>query len=302
MFHDLGKRFLFSVLAILFTAVLLYFSPWIMLLVGIVIATIATLALKEYIQIVKNKGVVLHTPSMVTAAVIFILLPTFMLSLHSLLLWPKYQTIRLIFPFLERLPLFLLFVIPLLTAFIQHLKSPEGFIARISFSVWGLLYIVIPLSLIIQLLYFPVIDGRLLVAWIIAATKFSDMAAYFVGRRFGKHKMAPIASPNKTWEGCIAGIVTSVLISLLVAMIAKKYEGFSLPISNALIAGVLFGIGSQFGDLFESLLKRDAQVKDSGLPHNSSIPGLGGVLDTLDSLLVNIYMATFFCFIVVGMV
>jgi phosphatidate cytidylyltransferase len=104
-----------------------------------------------------------------------------------------------------------------------------------------------------------------------------DSGAYFAGRAIGRHKLFPRVSPNKTWEGAIAGFLAAVLAFLLCRQLLLPY----LAMRDAVVCGALVGIFGQIGDLAESLLKRDAGVKDS----STLIPGHGGVLDRFDSLL-----------------
>ncbi len=104
-----------------------------------------------------------------------------------------------------------------------------------------------------------------------------DSAAYFAGRAFGKHKLFERVSPKKTWEGAIAGFLGAIAAFLVMQSLVLPY----LTVVQALICGVIVGIFGQLGDLVESLLKRDAGVKDS----SSLIPGHGGVLDRFDSIL-----------------
>jgi len=102
-----------------------------------------------------------------------------------------------------------------------------------------------------------------------------DTAAIFVGKAFGKHKFWPSVSPNKTWEGCIANLVACVAVGGLLA------HPFHVHLATGLLLGVSCGVFGQAGDLFESWLKRRADLKDSG----SLLPGHGGLLDRMDSLL-----------------
>lgn len=104
-----------------------------------------------------------------------------------------------------------------------------------------------------------------------------DSAAYFAGRAFGRHKLFPRVSPNKTWEGAAAGFAAAVLAFVLCQRMLLPY----LSLRDAVVCGAVVGVLGQIGDLSESLLKRDAGVKDS----SSLIPGHGGVLDRFDSLL-----------------
>jgi phosphatidate cytidylyltransferase len=123
--------------------------------------------------------------------------------------------------------------------------------------------------------------GTVLVAFPLVITWVNDSLAYFVGRAIGKHKLIPKVSPGKTVEGAIAGVVGGVAVSVAVGM-ALIQPAFSLQASPLLwaLAGALIAAVAQIGDLFESLLKREAGVKDSG----TLLPGHGGVLDRFDAL------------------
>ena len=115
----------------------------------------------------------------------------------------------------------------------------------------------------------------LLVLMLIVMT--NDSAAYYAGSAFGKHRLYPLVSPKKSIEGALGGLLGSIAGTLL-----AKFTFFpQLTLADALLTAVLVGILGQTGDLFESLLKRSFGVKDSG----SSIPGHGGVLDRLDSII-----------------
>lgn len=112
----------------------------------------------------------------------------------------------------------------------------------------------------------------------IVLTWLVDTGAYAIGRLFGKRPLAPAISPNKTWEGAIGGFVVGVIGGIGTSVI-----GF-VPTAPGIAIGILVGSFGQVGDLGESLLKREAGVKDS----SSLIPGHGGVLDRFDSLLLNV--------------
>jgi len=119
--------------------------------------------------------------------------------------------------------------------------------------------------------------GAFSVIAVFASIWTCDSVAYFAGRRFGKHKLFERVSPNKTWEGAAAGFIGAVAAFLIAREIALPYMSFA----NALVCGCIIGVFGQLGDLVESLLKRDANVKDS----SSLIPGHGGVLDRFDSVI-----------------
>jgi phosphatidate cytidylyltransferase len=129
----------------------------------------------------------------------------------------------------------------------------------------------------------------------VAITWLGDTAAYSVGRAIGRHKMAPRTSPNKTWEGAVAGLVASALGAVVYAELTQSVVGWTLPVTAIAALGALVSIVGQFGDLFESHFKRDCGVKDS----SQLLPGHGGALDRVDSLLFAFPFAYAF-FIAVG--
>jgi phosphatidate cytidylyltransferase len=163
---------------------------------------------------------------------------------------------------------------------------------RISTTLFGLMYVVWLLNFIQKLHFFPNvyhpdgtlgrIDGNYYVLFFILVTKFSDLGAYCVGSLIGKHKMIPRISPNKTWEGFAGAILVSTLVSITFAHFLK-HRLYGMNLTHAIILGVLLSVTAVVGDLIESIFKREAQVKDSG----RLFPGIGGILDLMDSLLFN---------------
>ncbi|MBT4584870.1 MAG: phosphatidate cytidylyltransferase [Phycisphaerae bacterium] len=119
---------------------------------------------------------------------------------------------------------------------------------------------------------------------IIAIIKMCDTGAFFVGSNLGKHKLIPWISPGKTWEGLIGGLLTAGITALLLAMASDKWLPAEPHISmySAFGIGLMFGFLGQAGDLVMSVFKRDSGLKDA----SNVLPGLGGVLDVLDSLLL----------------
>ena len=126
--------------------------------------------------------------------------------------------------------------------------------------------------------------GALLLLLPVFATWASDIGAYAVGRTMGRHKLIPSVSPGKTVEGAIGGLLASMLVAgMYTAFVLRPaaHLGFRYPPLGVLIFGALMSVAAQIGDLAESLLKREAGVKDS----SNLIPGTGGILDRLDSLI-----------------
>ena len=126
--------------------------------------------------------------------------------------------------------------------------------------------------------------GRDWLLFTILVVMATDTGAYLTGRTFGKHSMAPSISPNKTWEGAAGGLLWAIVTAIALGLIfeAAGPLDFIIPRWQQIIIGATVGVLAQFGDLFESKLKRLSNVKDAG----SIIPGHGGVLDRLDSVVV----------------
>lgn len=125
-------------------------------------------------------------------------------------------------------------------------------------------------------------EGALVLIFPMTITWIGDTAAYFAGHRWGRVKLIPSVSPGKTVAGGIGGLVGAVLAAVLfAALLLKPYAGVRLSPISAAVVGVIVGAVAQVGDLAESLLKREAGVKDSG----TLFPGHGGVLDRFDSIL-----------------
>jgi phosphatidate cytidylyltransferase len=141
----------------------------------------------------------------------------------------------------------------------------------------GLILIAFPLTFAIRL-HGAGTEGPQLLMFVLVITWVGDTAAYFVGRAIGKHPLAPVLSPKKSWEGTIA----SILGALLVAPVFARW--FIVPLPHLLAMAVVGNIAGQAGDLLESAYKRSAGVKDSG----SLLPGHGGVLDRIDALILAI--------------
>ena len=147
-------------------------------------------------------------------------------------------------------------------------------LTSIAVTLFGLLYIAWFFSFFIKIKFLQ--NGTMLVVFLILVTKMGDVGAYFIGKAIGRHNLIPRISPHKTIEGTIGGL----LFSVLSAVASKSYlPDFSY--AHLVVLGALLGMLAQVGDLAESLLKRDCAVKDAG----SILPGFGGLLDMIDSLL-----------------
>lgn len=127
-----------------------------------------------------------------------------------------------------------------------------------------------------------VVGSTLLILMILLCVKFTDIGAYFGGRALGRRKLIPWLSPGKTWEGLFFGLITAGVVGAAMSPLINARNGYSLWWWKGAIFGVIIGGIGQLGDLLESLMKRDADVKDSG----KLVPGFGGVLDIIDSPLL----------------
>lgn len=153
-------------------------------------------------------------------------------------------------------------------------RQNAGVIVDISTTLFGILYVAWFFSFLIKLKYINSNGMGFLTACLLI-TKLGDIGAYLVGSSLGKHPLMPSVSPKKSVEGAVGGLFFSVLG----ALIAKPLIHFT--VFHLIAIGIFLGITAQLGDLSESLIKRDCQVKDSG----SLFPGIGGVLDSIDSLI-----------------
>ncbi|MEY2427664.1 MAG: phosphatidate cytidylyltransferase [Verrucomicrobiota bacterium] len=161
-------------------------------------------------------------------------------------------------------------------------RSNTAGILAISTTLFGLMYVPWLLNFLQKINFFPGVDGRYYLIYFVVITKFSDTGAYSVGSLIGRHKMIPRISPGKTWEGFGGALLVSTLASLtFVHFLGNKMPGMNWR--HAVVLGLVLSTSAVVGDLIESLFKREAGVKDSG----KFFPGIGGILDLLDSLLFN---------------
>lgn len=232
------------------------------------IMTIIFLATKEYVKILEHKG---FYPSLKV-----------MLFAELLLAWVAYvqrfDLLALVLSFCS------------IGSFMWVLFcGRQPYIANVATTLLGIIYCGwFPLHLIfLRNLHCTRFDSGLgFVVLMFTAILLTDIGCYYVGTKFGKYKLAPVISPNKTIEGSIGGAVFAVCGAVIVGGF------FQLEWHLALIAGLICTFFAQIGDLSESLIKRDAGVKDSG----HSLPGHGGFLDRTDSFIFTIPMMYYFCY------
>jgi len=167
---------------------------------------------------------------------------------------------------------------------VRQFMSRDGSraIPTVAVTLLGLMYVPWLLNFIQKINFFPGVNGTLYLLYFIVVTKCSDIGAYCVGSVIGRHKMIPRISPGKTWEGFGGAVLVSTGASLLFAHFAAQNLAGMTP-RHAVVIGVILSVAAVVGDLIESIFKREAGVKDSG----RFFPGIGGILDLLDSLLFN---------------
>lgn len=188
------------------------------------------------------------------------------------------------YPKVEMLPEFIL-LISLLSCFLYYFNRGKSPLQNLSATVFSIAYLAVPLSCMIRIAYFfnenSVHDGRWWLLYLLVVTKMTDTGGFFVGKKFGKEKLAPYISPKKTIEGALGGFGAAILSSVAIMLLASLFDpgAFGLSLWQSIWLGAGIGICAQIGDLSESLLKRDGGIKDS-----NQMPGLGGMLDIVDSL------------------
>lgn len=182
-------------------------------------------------------------------------------------------------------------------------KDIKVAISTVSGTVLGMVYVGFFLSHIILLRNWEgraggVDLGLFLVILVIAITFLSDAGAFFIGRKWGMHKMSPIISPKKSWEGAVGAVVFGALGGMICKIVFDKWiieNGTGLGFWHCGILGLVLVISAIVGDVVESLFKRDAGVKDSGV----IIPGHGGILDRLDSIVFTVPITYYYLKIIV---
>ncbi|HMP60829.1 MAG TPA: phosphatidate cytidylyltransferase [Gemmatales bacterium] len=152
-------------------------------------------------------------------------------------------------------------------------RQPGSATPRLAATLLVVTYLGFLPSFLAQLRWRPD-DGALALAAAIFITKACDIGAYFTGRALGRHPMAPVLSPKKTWEGAAGGLALATIAGL-------AFLGWRYPWWGAALLGLALGVAGMVGDLMESLLKRDSGQKDA----SQLVPGFGGVLDVVDALL-----------------
>jgi len=169
-----------------------------------------------------------------------------------------------------------------------------------AYTLFGLLYVLWLFNFTTKIIYLTprsstgAVTGQFYVLYLIAVTKFGDMGAYLTGSAIGRHLMTPHISAKKTWEGFFGALGFALFCSLMLFKLMPGHLS-ALTWTHATILGLLLGFGAVVGDLAESIIKRSTDVKDSG----SLLPGIGGALDLVDSLLFTAPLLFFYLRLVI---
>jgi len=252
------KRIIVSILLAILIS-LIIFSPS-FLGAGLVILVVG-ISLFEFYNLVEKKGIIISKKFGITLGCLIPLL----VYLNSLLKVSSPATWEIVFTIII---CFIIFGVQFTR------KDSHQAIAVLSTTIFGILYISWPLSFFVKFLYME--RGRLLILYLLLVIKMGDVGAYLIGTKFGKHTLIKRISPHKSKEGTLGGLVFSIVASILMG---KVYLGMKLW--ETIFLGIVLGGLGQLGDLCESLLKRDCQVKDS----SNLFPGFGGMLDLIDSII-----------------
>ncbi len=255
--NKMRNRIIMAIIFIPIFIILIKWGGWPFL---ILIAAISLAGLFEFYQLVRNKIRPLSLLGMVAG--VALLLSTFY---DQETFWPS-----------------LVITTAILMVFLRQMgrKEPGSAITNCGVTILGLLYVVGLLTYLISLRKLENGESLVLSVWFI--TWIGDSGAFAIGSRWGKHKLFPRISPNKTIEGAVGGVVSAVLASLIAYFALRAiFKSDPFPLCHALPLGFALGIIGILGDLSESLLKRSVELKDSG----GKVPGHGGILDTFDSLL-----------------
>jgi len=242
-------------------AVVFYLPHWCFFLV---VEAFVLMGLWEFFSLAEQKGLLVHRG--------------FGLVFGALLPFSAYFSLQ---------PTNLLMVCVALFIFLFNRKSPDKTITSVSVSVFGIIYVAWFFSYLIKIRLLP--DGAAWVFYTLLIVKSGDAAAYFIGKKFGKTKLLEHVSPKKSIEGAIGQMFATIALS-----VGSVFYLHVSPV-HLLILGTAVGALALLGDLAESLIKRDAGVKDSG-----NIPGLGGMLDVMDSLLFTIPVVYFYLTMILG--
>lgn len=248
-----------------------YLAPYYPLFFGIV-GLIAFLTVREYRALIPAAA--RPRPLFFLFGVLGILVTNFAQAAYGELIDPAWNSTNW-------QPLFSVFTAMVIGAFVVEIafyRQPGDHTARVASTVLGFIYLGVLPGLFLKIRWLDPNFSKEMLALAIFVPKCGDIGAYFAGRFFGRVPFSPWLSPKKTWEGFIGGLAMSIFVAVTVHEVRPIFRG---GIIEAILFGAVVGLFGVLGDLAESLIKRDGQTKDA----SHSIPGFGGLLDVIDSIL-----------------
>lgn len=286
--NQLPQRLLTSVVLVAAVLGVLLWAPlWIF---AVILNGFMLVALYEFFTMVRHRGILVHRPLGLALGLVFCWLVTW----RSLV-----KPGHMIAPMLnESATLFnwawdMFWPATIVIIFLRQFTRRNTFetLNSLATTLFGLAYIPGLLSYLFYLRAFKSQDGGWLVLFLVLVTKMGDAGAYVLGNVMGRHVLLARVSPRKTVEGLLGGVLVSAATAAVANSMVARLGGSMIA---GAVLGLVLGICGQVGDLAESLLKRDCQVKDSG----RLLPGLGGILDVLDSVLFT--GPVFYAFLIYG--
>ncbi len=238
------------------------------------ITLIAAFTLREFYALVRKMG---HQPFACTGILLGIAITLAPLYLEPLPLFRDHGT--------QLTAAFLALAAIVFSLRLLRERTGENRVESLVWSLAGVAYIPLLLHFLVRIILIPgphSATGVALCLWLIAVSKFCDVGALLSGMAFGKHKMAPVISPKKTWEGAIGGVIISAALGAGIAHFAAQFYPTTFTPLIAAAAAIPIAVLAIVSDLVESIIKRRANSKDSG----NTIPGIGGVFDLSDSLIL----------------
>ena len=232
---------------------------------NILVSITILLATKEFINLSKKNGAQVSSALLFSSLIIFIIVTNYIGWINPAMLIGIYiSSYFYIIPFV------------IIAMIIEIFKKSDSPLLNISSTIFGFIWIGLFLSALIPL---RETAGPTLTLSIIVSIWVCDTFAYYFGKNFGKKKIMPSVSPNKTWFGTLAGLFGSLLFLLILS----HFKLIDISLSQSILIGIITGGISQFGDFFESALKRSADLKDT----SNILRGHGGILDRFDSLFIS---------------
>lgn len=247
----LSKRLMTSAIIVSIAVYVIFFAPlWLFIITNMLIIG---LALLEFYSICENID---FKPNKIIGVALGSLLPMFIFVPGDALI----------------------FIVAIVILSFKNFETQDRYrgIVNTGITIFGMVYIALLCSFFTKMRYLE--DGAIWVAYLITMIKVGDAGAYFIGTTYGTRKLVERISPNKSVEGAIGGFICSILSSLCFKIFLPH-----IPFVHLFVLGIVLSIIGQMGDLVESLIKRECNVKDSGI-----MPGLGGILDIFDSMIFSV--------------